>query len=567
MPTVQAPPGQQAFSTETPRIQTSVEDFGGGQAARPFDLSGPEHVAQQVYQQQKQDANEIAVTDAGAKLSALETTILWDPQTGAMTRKGKDAFGAQDDATKAWQAQSAALEDGLQNDQQKLAFRRMVAAHGASLNETLTRHVATEKEAYDSETTNGFVTNERNAAIANFTDPQRITESVRNQQAALADYARRTGKPAEWLQQQALQAASDTHVAVIDRLLANDQDVAAKTYRDAHADEIVGAHAATLDKALEEGSSRAESQRQSDAILQAGGTLTEQVAKAREIENPRVRDLVEQRVRRTDSENKAAQREAAEASMVTAGNIIDQTRDASRIPPSMWANFTPAQKSSLKSYADQLQGGGQVKTDWSSWVSLRDMASNPATRQAFLDLDPMSYRSKLADAQFTEITALREGLRNQDTHAIATADNVAKVHGVIAGTLKGIGIGVDPKKRMPDAAIAETVYRSVNDQVEQLQEKQKSPATTKQVQEITDELVTQHLVNEPGRFWGTNQVTKRTFELQPQDEVVVTPQDISPANRTAIAGSLRRRGMPVTQAAILNEYQQHIKGLVRRGPQ
>jgi hypothetical protein len=569
MPAVPVSGGPTVVSGGVPQPRTAPEDFGGGQAAKPFELSDTTRAATAIYQQQKQDANEIAVTAAAARASAAETNRLWNPQSGAMTRKGLDALQAQDDAQKGFQEDMQDIESGLSNDEQKLAFRRIAAAHGTALNDTLTRHVAQEKETYDTETTNGFVTNERNAAIANYTDPQRITESIGNQQAALADYARRTGKPAEWLQQQATQAASDTHVAVIDRLLANEQDTAAQAYRDAHRDQILGSAAAQVDKAVEEGSSRAASQHAAATILSEGGTLTEQVAKARALaeKDPRVADLTEARLRKNDAETKEAAREQAEASMTTAGNILDRTGgNVASIPPSMWTTFSPSQKASLKSYGDAIQGGGSVKTDWSTWVSLRDLASNPKTRQQFLNLDPMSYRSRLGDAQFQEITGLREGLRTKDAAAESTADDIGRVHSIISGSLKGIGVGIDPKKRAPDAEISDVVYRSVDAQIESLQERTKTKATTKQIQEITDEILTQHLVQAPGRFWGTNEETKRTFQVQPTDELVVTAKDIPPADRTAIAQSLRSRGLPATPDAIVAAYKAHVKGLVQRGP-
>jgi hypothetical protein len=116
-----------------------------------------------------------------------------------------------------------------------------------------------------------------------------------------------------------------THVGVIDRLLANDQDLAAKQYYDAHKADVTGAATIAVERALEEGSTRGESQRQADTITAKAATLGDALTQVRAIADPKVRDATEERVRKFFSEKAENLRQQRDAGMQRATNLVEQS--------------------------------------------------------------------------------------------------------------------------------------------------------------------------------------------------------------------------------------------------
>jgi hypothetical protein len=268
MPRVQNYDGQQVRQQPLPNARLtaapSIEGAGavGNQIAR---------IGAQMYADEMQKQDEVAVLEADRKLSEWENKRLYDPQNGALARRGKDAFGLPDEVNKDLDAFLGEVRGSLSNDRQRAAFERRAIARKRDVSTTLSRHVFGEIRKHDDAETENYLANARQAAVANFQDPARVELEIERQSAAISDFARRNGMGAEYTKQKIAQATSDTHVGVIDRMLANGADGAAKQYFDRARTAIAGNDVAKVEQKLMVAVTEGEGMRAADDVWKAQG--------------------------------------------------------------------------------------------------------------------------------------------------------------------------------------------------------------------------------------------------------------------------------------------------------
>src|SRR5688500_10724136 len=110
-------------ATPLPGVRRSVDvPRAAFQPPASIDLSGVHGVLKEVVEQERQKADQIALTDAESKLAEVETELLYNPQTGLLNKKGLDAFGTPDEFEENWTKRASEIGKSLGNDRQKAAF-------------------------------------------------------------------------------------------------------------------------------------------------------------------------------------------------------------------------------------------------------------------------------------------------------------------------------------------------------------------------------------------------------------------------------------------------------------
>lgn len=130
VPTYQ-PNQVQANLGSTPQVdvRTSQQAFGGGGQVAEAASQAVDSVANTFIQYRVQ-ADEIAVTEADAKASAITNDLIFNPQKGFMSKKGKDAFGIEDQYVPEFDKSMNEIEAGLSNDRQRAFFKAKRAQYG-----------------------------------------------------------------------------------------------------------------------------------------------------------------------------------------------------------------------------------------------------------------------------------------------------------------------------------------------------------------------------------------------------------------------------------------------------
>lgn len=517
----------------------------------------------EIYQDEKRKADEIAVLDANRELVEFETDLLYNPETGLLNKRGRDAFQASEATLQQFTDKIGEIETRLGNDEQKLAFRRSSSSRQVNMDRTVQRHVAKERTEFDKTVTDNFIANERASAVANYNDDDRVQQSIDNQINALLEHKDRNGLPLEWLQRRITEATSQTHVAVIERMLANEEDLSASRYFKDNKDEITGADIAKVERSLAEGSLRGESQRRSDTILAQTSNRLDALAKARTIRDPKVRDATEERINRFFSVQKQAEAERRQELFLQASRILEQNGgDLEGISPSMWTGMDDAQRKALRATVRTVRDGIEPTQNDKRWLEFLDLSTTDLANMSQAEL-LTKFRPHLDDAHWNRANTLWADARSGKVTAKLSSTLTFKDR--VDNSLRRSGI-IDPNKTKAKFTDEEaTNYAQFEDvaakaiEVFELTELGgKRKATGTEQQKIIDELLIEKVFVEE---WGRD--PEKPIVLLTDDERAASyvPTDNIPiADRNFIENLIRSRGRRVTTDKVQRAYAQYLLG-------
>lgn len=552
VPRIESTVREQAIPNIRQADSAPIEAFGGGQALAPVAQAAARglNYADQVFQEEKKKADDVATTAAYAEAVKRRNALMYDPKTGAMNRQGKDAFGVVDEYTATYKKDLDAIEEGLGSEDQKAMFKKIRLQQESDLNNDLVKHTFTESKKFDEQTTESGLAVTRDDAVLNYQNPLKVQSAIETQTALIKAHAERNGLPPEYVGLKVREAASKTHGAVIDRMLANGSDMEAKAYYEKVKDQISGTDSVTLEKNLEEGTRRGMAQRQSDEIYKTTSSLSTALEKARSIEDPKLRDDVTTRIKDNYSLKKLAENDRNEQLHKQAGNIIDQTGDTDKIPPAIWGQFTVSEKASLRAYAKNKREGVQPETNWDEYYNLKTQAATPALRSEFMQANLMTYRSKMADPEFKELVNLQTQLRTGDTAADKILDGYRSDQEIVNTALNEAGINPSPKDGTNDAKKVALFRRQVDQEVIARQTQTGKKVNSQEMQQIVDNLMVKGITKK-GWIFDTR---KAKFELEPGEKLEFTIKDVPATERAKIEQALTARKIPVTEEKIIELY-------------
>lgn len=549
-------------------VQATPAAFGS-EVGNAIEVVGSQIVQEQlrVRDEETRRANQIAVMSADRELSEWENTRLRDPKSGALNRRGRDAFGLPEEIDGEFKTTYGTVRGKLGNDEQREAFDRMAHARRQDIGNEVTRHVFTEIQKYDDAETENYLANARQAALANAADPRRVSLEIERQEAAITDYAERNGLGTEYVKAKTASVRSDTHVAVIDKMLAMLDDKGAGAYYEKVKDQIVGDDTAKIEKILQEGKVRGETQRESDRII-AGWrnddgserTLSAALDEAAKIEDAAIRSSVEDRISQSWSRYKQSERDQKEATMRVqveeidrimrdAGNSIDAGSAVRRaVSPADWLKLSIGQKSALEQYAKRNQTGDD-ETDPGTYYTLMQEAADDPTK--FSKRNILESVHKLSKTDFKRIVDLQSNMRSGNREAAAKEIDGFRTNAQIFNdTLTMAGVDVNAKG---DAAKQIARLRAlVDEQVIALQRSTGGKATNDDIQAIVDGLITKTFTK-GGSWWSLLPGGAPLFD-QTKPLFEVTIGDIPAGDRIQIEELLRGAKQPVTDDSILDVY-------------
>lgn len=565
----------QVQATGAPNIRVdpgaSSESFGGGGAFKESQQisSGLFNQSQQMYAEEKRKADEVIFEEINTKLKYEKNQRIYDPKTGLMTKKGKDAFGAKEDVLGQFDKFSEGLTKDLTESQYQTA-KKLIDGHRADLDGDIEKHVFAESKAYDDETTQASLIASHDDAVTNFQDPDKVKSALDAQAGTVLRWAQRNGLPDnDPIVQQKLEAASSkTHSSIVERMLSNGDDLKAKAYFDEvkkQVGQITGDDMSRIEKALEEGSIRGESQRQSLDITSKHSNLSAALAEADKIQDPKVQDETRRRIKERFSEADASRRDMNEKNHISALNIIDKSKNIDDVMKSpMWKNFTNSERNGLISYARMKSEGLQPSTNWDDYYNLKTIAAEPSTRDKFLKTNLMEYRPKMADGEFKQLVDLQADLRKGGGKAESHLDGFRSDQEIVNGVLSDAGINHSAKPGTDEAKRVNLFKSKVDQEVLKLQERTGKKATNDDIRKISDQFMIEGATDN-GIFGSGYFVNKkRLFELDPEIDkqfsidAKVVPKD----ERSKIEAALKAHNLPISDRAILQLYKRKVGGLV-----
>lgn len=508
---------------------------------------------------QKVAADQTAVQDATGQLSRAKTSILYDPQNGVMAKQGKDAFGAPEDAmTQFKKAANDIVAKSIHGPGQKAAFNHTAIGMMDEMNQQVQAHVGQQIKVYDNQTFKALLDNEQDAAALAYGSSDQINASLNRQKAAAQDYAKRNGLGDEQIKALNSDITTDTHAGIIERMLTDQHDVAAKAYYDANKDEIDAKTQDKLSKALKEGSLRGESQRQGDQIWSdTGGDLREALQKTTDIQDPELRDRTRQRIKQFAEDDEMALHHDQERAYLSAANLVDQQRitDPQKIrdaiPPTEWETMTPEHRTAL------LKRSEDVPNDDQKWLDFLDLAKRPDKLAELSKGDfESNYWASFDKSHRERAETMWEASSRGDDKAIVPKQ-------VLDATVLNTGIipGFRPGKKLGNAQAQSyaAFEQSAADEVQNWQTAHNKKADPQETQQILDGIVLKNYFQnqKPGILTQATKTMLSPFFSQNES----VPYESIPDNaREAIVQAARRMGSTVSKDKISRAYYAASKG-------
>lgn len=543
-----------------------LEAFGGGASAEAVTAAGQGVLAsvKKIADEEQAKADDLATQEAYSKTVTLKNGLFWNQKTGAFLRKGKDAFGITEEYGTQFDKGADEIEKNLGNQTQKQMYKKMRLQQKLELTGNLERHTFTEAQTFDDETTEAGLITTQDDAVLNYQNPGKIQESLDVQKALIISNAQRLGKPAEWVRLKLEDTQSKTHAKVINRMLANGQDLTAKTYFDSVKQELTGADSAVLEKSLEEGTLRGESQRQTDTIMAKTDSRGEALEQAKKIKDPKLRDEVEQRVNQSWTERKQVQKEAQDSLYLQSTNMLDNAGAGAVprnvIPPNVWSQLSLEQRNALENRTADPQNNDKAFLEFWS-MNTTQMA---ALKQA--DFETM-YWSKFDKTHRTR--AENQWKEARDAAANATLNpkyaSTLSFKDRVDNTLRTsiIKSNKAASKFTPEEAKTYALFE--NEAAKQVQEFEKTklggkvPASGEEIQKILDDMVVKKVFID--KAWRID--PEKPIGSLTQDERGVSYVPLAKIPQSDIAyieKLLKTRNKPIEEKKVEQAYAAFLTG-------
>ena len=554
MPTV--PRAQQTqvsnVSSARVRVSGSAEDFGAAEA-RSLNRVGNafQKRATEIKTQQDQDAAKEAFTRASDELRGF-----LHGENGVYSKNGRDAFDSVQLTDTEMANISSKAGEVLSTDQKKMFDTLWGQRRETSLN-GVSRYEAGQRKVYTQQATAALNKDALDNAVNNYTDPGAIQDSL----DTIELNARTSGEGLDIgaTDEQIASQQSNIHKAVIDRMLVNDPQMA-QEYYDTNKDRIDGEAHTGIEAALKKRSIAAESQLKTDEIMASGGTASEQMSAARNIDDPEIRDNVVSRVKLRQTEEttiKAREdKEDSETLWIGLETAMDQGQPLDVLEQIRDSGPTRAVRAAMDKVIKDAASGKDIDTDWNKYYYLRELSwTSPSM---FKSMNLIEFYGDLATPEREKLIDIQQGI-GSDGDSAGRSLNL-----MVTTEMTAAGILTEGDSKEEADAKKSAVWRGVEKDLREFKDIHKADADRKQTQEIIDRNLEEFVLPESGLF-GTSafQETVRGFELS-TGNFDVSFGDVPEKDKQQITEARRKAGLPVSKESIIETYKQ---GLARNARQ
>jgi DNA-directed RNA polymerase subunit F len=535
-----------ALNLQNKEVRASETAFGGGPGVQRAigAVSG-------LIETQKNQADDAQFKEAAAEISKRETESLYG-ENGALRKKGKDSFESYDPTMKGFDDSVNELKQNYNPRVQRRIDEYKLRSKG-NLDKAIQRHMFSEGQKYETQATKSLVKNEQNAAIENFNDPDRIWSSLNAQVLAIGNEANNKGWDEDTKDLEIGKAIGQTHYGVISKMVNGGADQEAVEHYEKNKKTIPGDYRQQIEKVLDVGKLRGESQRAADDIVNKNESLSTALESARSIEDPKKRDEVVRRVKQQFSDRKSAERFDQERTFEAFNDIlVKENGNLDALPAAQLTDLTASQERNLKDYARKLRSGEQIERNSAEYYDLLTMASSPATRNKFLqtNLRDPKYLNSINSSQLSELMKTQVAARKGDSKTNKLLDGIQTKNSIINGALDAAEIEYGKSANKENNEKANKFRSAVDKLVTEQQDKLGRELTNEEVRDITENLMVE-VVTDDGWFVDTK---KKVFELKAEESGEVKFSEIPARDKEEISAILRKMNKPVNNENIQAMY-------------
>ena len=204
--------------TAAPRVAQASVDASGlarGLSSLAGDLTD-------IHQREMREANQTAVLNADNQLGTWQNEAIFNPETGAFTKKGQAALNITNDTLAQFDQQRESIASGLANEQQRQMFTQAALQRRSSLQGQLGGYEFDQQQKFKNQVDDAAKAMAMNTAALNYSDPKVIAESHARIDGILQLQAQRNGWAPEVLEANRTKATSDMYSDILKRQASQD---------------------------------------------------------------------------------------------------------------------------------------------------------------------------------------------------------------------------------------------------------------------------------------------------------------------------------------------------------
>lgn len=523
---------------ETP----GIEAFGGGQALGDLRANVQQlGESEQIFSEQKKQADNARVMGAYDALTQGKNALIFDPVTGAMTKKGQDAATVTADYGGQFAKMADSIQDSLSNDDQRAMFQRVRAKVEGELNLTLEKHTFQETERYNKEVVDSSLKTTQDDATLNYYQPGKVDQSVETVRGLAAKQARLEGitDPA-LVEERQKQAQSKLYAGILERMMATD-DPGARGFYAGIQGQMTADDRLSVDKTLKSSTLQLESQTRADEIMKAHQDLPSALSAAREMDPGDLRTKTIQAIKDRHADDETAKRDYDRTRFDQASDIIEQSKGQRLPPQTLLAGMSSDLRAKLEDRARQLRSGVTADQAGPKFIELMNMASGDPKKFKALNLNEV--RGQVTPSELSHFVTMQSDMASGKSNQALGVHRSALTIANQAASSISLNMRDNPEEHR----------EFVNQFIQNVNQRQElnggKPLSDEEMTAVADRMIIPAV---RGFFGG---VSKRRYQLTP-DELSQSPaltdvNDIPPQQMRQIRESLARSGQAYSDAKAL----------------
>ena len=512
----------------TPRAglgRTSYQPTSGKEGAIGQALSGLGNTLAQVSDEIEKEnirVDTLRAEDAFNKLREKQM-LLAKGDDGFLNKRGGDAVNNDllGDYGKRFDTATKEIVDSLGNDRQKALLRRRADIAGLEFKQDMLSHVTREKESYEDQTFKGIIDTETSNAIERYKDQNGTALSLERINAAISAMASRKGLAPEAVQAMRRDASSRVNRGIIERHLANEDDLSATAKYETIKGTLNGEDAIAVEKALDIGSTRGQAQRFADKFMaKHDNNFGLAIEEAKKITHPKVREATLANIRTAKSDNEASIKLNEDEAFTAALQTIQKYGDVQKVNPSEWVRIGPDGHAALEKMAAEVKENRTPTTDQKVWNEFNSKSTDRRWLAGLTEKEFTSYLMGFDEEKRDRASALRDAAvaaAKGDPKAKDLLRNDATLRQLVLTKVIDSGL-IDAKKKtadytQEDETVLNNTVAEASSQLERLQIESGRKATVDEERAIVNGLLMKQLKVKVERPWYLPDAKKKISEL------------------------------------------------------
>lgn len=348
-------------------VRAPVDPTGAAMARLGQDVGVAGEELNRAFEEETNRINKVRTEDAFTELRNAQIDLSIGEENGFNGLKSGDAVKRP--VLKEWTGRFdsavTSISDGLENEEQRLAFRLRADTAKSQFSQDILQHLARENTVYQTQVMDATVETERNAASMHWSNPADAMASLERVKRAVDTYADANGLDDKVKEAAYVKRASGIHYEVIGQAMNNGNPEYAELWFKMNRKEMDADTARQAEKLMEGGSIRIRAQRATDEIMDMNLSEGDAKKHARKKYTGEERDDVMRRIEKRysdiDAELSHRQGQAEDAAWKIA--VLPQS-SIDLIPPTTWAAMSGEGQKQVTAYFHTRDKKDRQEDDW-----------------------------------------------------------------------------------------------------------------------------------------------------------------------------------------------------------